>query len=94
MSNKLLLWIKWNEYYFNPFDYVSSPNSLWYSDVEKGIEDTINFLLDTINEQGIWEPNFSWGVDSDISRQVTENWKGYLTVKRAKTLLNFGRIEL
>lgn len=85
---------KWNEYYFNPFDYVSSPNSLWYSDVEKGIEDTINFLLDTINEQGIWEPNFSWGIDSDISRQVTENWKGYLTVKRAKTLLNFGRIEL
>ena len=69
------------------------PDSLWHNDVEKGIEDTIDFLLDTINEQGVWEPNFSWGVDSDISRQVTKNWKGYLAVKRAKALHNFGRIE-
>ena len=79
---------KWRDYAFHP-----SPSSLWYHDVESGIEDTINFFLDTINEEGVWEPNFSWGIDSDISRKVTENWKGYITVKRAKTLLNFGRIE-
>lgn len=85
---------KWNEYYFNPFDYVSHPGSLWYSDVEKGIEDIIDFLLDNINTEGVWNPNFSWGVDNDISKQVMENWKGYLTVKRAKILSNFGMIEL
>ena len=32
------------------------------------------------------------GVDSDVSRQVTKNWTGYITGKRAKILLNFGRI--
>lgn len=84
---------KWHEYNFNPLDFVSSPDSLWYKDVVSGIEDTINFFLDNINEQGVWDPNFSWGIDSAVSRKVTENWKGYITVKKAKILLNFGRIE-
>lgn len=81
------------EYYFTPLDYVSSPNSVWYDDVKHGIEQTFDFWLDTINEDGVWTPNFSWGIDSDVSRQVTENWKGYIAVKRAKILLNFDRIE-
>jgi hypothetical protein len=84
---------KYNEYYFNPLDFVLSPDSIWYDDVKHGIERTFDFWLDSINEQGVWNPNFSWGIDSDVSRQVTENWKGYITVKRAKILLNFGRIE-
>lgn len=84
---------KWNEYYFQPLEFVSSPESMWYDDVKSGIEDNINFWLDNINEQGVWNPNFSWGIDSDVARQVTENWKGYITVKRAKILKQFGRIE-
>ncbi len=84
---------KWRDYYFNPLDFVTSPSSLWYKYVESGIEDALDFFLDTVNDEGVWEPNFSWGTDSDVSRKVTENWKGYITVKRAKILLNFGRIE-
>lgn len=84
---------KYNSYYFTPLDYVSSPDSIWYDTVGHGIEQTIDFWLDNINEQGVWTPNFSWGVDSDVSRQVTKNWTGYITVKRAKILHNFNRIE-
>ena len=84
---------KYSSYYFTPLDYVSSPNSIWYDTVSHGIEQTINYWLDNINEQGVWTPNFSWGVDSDISRQVTKNWTGYITAKRAKILLNLDRIE-
>lgn len=84
---------KYNEYYFNPLDFVSSPDSVWYDDVKHGIEQTFDFWFDNINEQGVWNPNFSWETDSDVSKQVTENWKGYIAVKRAKILLNFDRIE-
>ncbi|MBO5274923.1 MAG: hypothetical protein J6I45_09950 [Clostridia bacterium] len=84
---------KWQEYTFAPLDFVSSPDSMWYDCVSRGIEENIEYWLDTIDEQGIWNPNFSWGIDSDVSRQVTENWKGYITVKRAKILLSFDRIE-
>ena len=85
---------KYNSYYFTPLDYVSSPNSIWYDTVSHGIEKTIDYWLDNINAQGVWTPNFSWGVDSDVSKQVTKNWTGYITVKRAKILLNFNRIEI
>lgn len=85
---------KYHEYNFTPLDFVSSPDSIWYDDIKHGIEQTFDFWFDSINEQGVWNPNFSWGIDSDVSRQVNENWKGYITVKRAKILLNFGRIEI
>ncbi len=85
---------KWKEYYFQPLDFVTSPDSMWYGEVKEGVEDNINFWLDRINEQGVWAPNFSWGVNSDVSRQVTENRKGYITVKRAKIKKTFSRIEL
>ncbi len=85
---------RYSGYYFTPLDYVSSPDSVWYDTVSHGIEPTIEFWLDNINDQGVWSPNFSWGIDSDVSRQVTKNWTGYITVKRAKILLNFGRIEV
>jgi len=84
---------KWNEYCFQPLDFVSSPDALWYDTVKDGIAENISFWLDSLNESGVWEPNFSWGVDSDVSRQVTQNWRGYITVKRARILKRFGLIE-
>ena len=84
---------KYNEYYFTPLDFVSSADSMWYDDIKHGIEQTFEFWLDNINEEGVWNPNFAWGIDSDVSRQSTVNWKGYIAVKRAKILLNFDRIE-
>lgn len=84
---------QYNNYYFTPLDYVFSPDSMWYDTVKHGIEQTIDFWLDSINNEGVWTPNFAWGVDNDISNKVTRNWTGYLTVKRAKILLNFNRIE-
>lgn len=84
---------KWHEYTFQPLDFADSPDSLWLDIVKDGIEDNVNFWLDSLNPNGVWEPNFSWGVDSDVSRQVTQNWRGYITVKRARILQNFGLIE-
>lgn len=85
---------KWHEYYFQPLDFVFSPDSMWYGTVEKGIEANIDYWLDTIGPEGVWSPNFSWGTDTEAARQATKDWKGYIAVKRAKILLNFNRIEL
>ncbi len=85
---------KYNEYYFTPLDFVSSPDSIWYDDVKHGVDQTLDFWLDSINEQGVWSPNFDWGDGSDESRKATENWTGYITTKRVKILLAFDRIDL
>ncbi len=84
---------KWTSYNFCPLDFVYTPDSPWISAVERGVEDVMDFWLDSIGEDGVWMPNFTWGVNSDVSRQVTRNWKGYITVKRMKILQAFGRVE-
>lgn len=84
---------QYNGYTFTPLDFVNSPDSLWYDTVSRGIEQTIDFWLDSINEEGVWTPNFSWGVDTEVSRAVTKQWTGHIAAKRAKILLNFDRLE-
>jgi hypothetical protein len=84
---------RYHEYVFTPLDFVTSPDSIWYDTVGHGIDATFDFWFDSLNADGVWNPNFSWGIDSDISRQVTTYWTGYVTVKRVKILKNFNRIE-
>ena len=38
-----------------------------------------------------WYECVAEGVDSDISRQVTENCKGYITVRRASIFMRYNR---
>lgn len=83
----------WHEYRFSPLDFIDNPNSVWYDCVKDGIETNFKYWADNINEQGVWNPNFSWGTDSDISRKVTENWKGYIAVKRIRIIKNFSLLK-
>jgi len=85
---------KWSEYYPQPTQFADSPNSQWYDCVKDGIDMNLKYLLDNINNDGVWTPNFSWGVDSDISREVTKNWTGYITVDRARIFKNFNMIKV
>lgn len=80
---------KWNEYYPQPLDFADSPESQWYECVAEGIEHNFEYWLNNLNENGVWTPNFSWGVDSDISKQVTDNWKGYITVRRVRIFMRY-----
>ncbi len=85
---------RWEEYVFQPLDFVRTPTSFGYEQMREGsIDGNLDYWLDHINPEGVWSPNFSWGIDSEVSRTVTEQWKGYITVKRAKILRDFGRIE-
>lgn len=84
---------QWQEYVFQPLDFVDRPTSLWYPLFADHIDDNIGYWLDTRNDVGVWEPNFTWGEDSAVARAVTMQWRGYITLKRTRILQNFGRIE-
>lgn len=85
---------KWMEYVPQPLDIIDDQDSQWYDLVRKGIDKNFKFWIVNLNDEGVWIPNFSWGIDSDISRTVTKNWTGYIAVKRVKILKNFNRILL
>lgn len=85
---------QWMNYVAQPFDMVDSPDSVWYPLIENNIDKNADYWIDTLLNDGYWQPNFSWGVDTDASKTATKNWIGYIAVKRVKILKAFGKIEL
>lgn len=77
---------RWMEYVAQPLDLVATGDSQWYKLLKPYIEENIDYWVDSLNEEGYWQPNFSWGVDSEIARQVTIYWRCYMSVKRVRIL--------
>lgn len=84
---------QWMNYVAQPFDMVDSPDSVWYPLIRNNVEKNADYWIDTLSNDGYWQPNFSWGVDTDVSKMATKNWIGYIAVKRIKILKVFDRIE-
>jgi len=80
---------QWTDYVAQPLDLVAGPQSRWHSLLEPYVQVNIDYWLATLQDEGYWQPNFSWGVDSDLSRQVTMHWRCHLAVKRARILMAF-----
>lgn len=80
---------RWLEYVAQPLDLIASPHSQWYKLLKPYIEENINYWLASLKEEGNWQPNFSWGIDSEISKQVTVYRQCYIAVKRSKILKAF-----
>lgn len=84
---------KWMEYVAQPLDLVKSPESLWNNLIQPYIDENFAFWKDTLKDKGYWEPNFSWGVDSEPAKEATEFWTCYIAVKRIKIFKAFGYTE-
>ncbi|WP_214820753.1 MULTISPECIES: hypothetical protein [unclassified Exiguobacterium] len=81
---------QWMDYVAQPLDFVNSPSSPWYPLVEPYVEQNIDYWIDSLNEDGYWQPNFSWGVENELAHRVTVIWRCVLAVKRTKKLWKFG----
>jgi len=79
---------KWQEYYPQPLDFVSGPDSMWLAAVGD-VAANLAYFEDTLNEEGVWSPNFTWGEDTEASRLAMKAWTGLIAVKRAKRLNAF-----
>ncbi|AWI11386.1 hypothetical protein CQJ30_03835 [Caldibacillus thermoamylovorans] len=83
---------RWMEYVAQPLDFITSPHSRWYKLLEPYIEENINYWLTFLKEEGYWLTNFSWGIDNEISRQVTIYWQCYMALNRVKILRAFENV--
>lgn len=84
---------KWGEYVAQPLNLVDSPKSPWYNLILPYIEENLNYWMNTLNDHGYWQPNFSWGIDSEEANRVTTYWKAYIAVNRMKILNEFGKVK-
>lgn len=83
---------EWMNYVPQPLDLVDSPNSPWFDLLKNNIHENVKFWLGNLNNEGVWPPNFSWGIDSTEANTATKQWLGYIAVKRVRILKAFGCI--
>lgn len=82
----------WKTYSAVPSMFIFNKNSDFADDFSSVINDYLNYLIKSQNNNGSWTPTWQWGWDEtnwNISKKI---WSGLLTVKNLFYLKDFGRI--
>lgn len=81
-----------NGYCAVPLQVVTSPASSFYTKYEDVISEDLERLIAEQNEQGAWEPNWSWGRYEEQWEAAKKEWAGYITLNNLRILKAFGCI--
>ncbi|GEL78017.1 hypothetical protein [Tenuibacillus multivorans] len=82
---------KWaTDYLPLPLDFISGPDDALYERMEALVEQNINFYLERITDEGIWDISWDWGMYPEEYSIARRYWQGILTVDRYKALKTFG----
>ncbi len=83
----------WNGYACRPSEFIHSPLHPMYVEYRDLVEKELDWLMDTRNDQGVW--NITWGWDGyDKAFAVSENWwKADIVLRNLRFLKAFGRVE-
>jgi hypothetical protein len=83
---------EWEQYGPKPLTFSPSPSALMYPYVKDYVKENIQYELANFNDEGYWEPNWSWGQFEDVWLKAKEEWKAILTVKMLKSLKEYNMI--
>jgi hypothetical protein len=94
-TKKLVIFdsISWDNYVPQPIHFADSPNFFLFEAVKEGIETNLDYLVTSINENGVWSPNWSWGQYEAEWEKSKIEWQGILTVRNLRILHDYDRIE-
>ena len=84
---------QWADYVPRPLNFVDSPTSPVYGVLKNEVEMELDYLINTISEEGEWFPNWAWGQYKEEWQKVKPEVAGMVTVRNLITLKLFGRIE-
>ena len=84
---------EWSNYGPSPLHFVNRPDSPRFGLDDELIEKNLNYLIDTLEEEGVIRPNWEWGQYQSEWERAEKEWTGLLTLKALITLDKFGRID-
>ncbi|MEZ4667931.1 MAG: hypothetical protein R3E39_08455 [Anaerolineae bacterium] len=85
----------WHSYGLQPLWVASTPESPFADDMREAIEQNLDFVIDSQDENGGWMPNWSWGEQwPEAWAQAEREWSGNMTLGKLQTLHAFGRIDV
>ena len=89
---------KWLEYSGYPHYYISTPNSVYYSEYQDAVQQELDYLIETRPAQAVWGITWTWFDNNEKYAKafaISENWwKSYHAIYKIRYLKSFGRLEL
>jgi len=75
---------KWNTYVPQPLQFEKF--------VISGVEENLDYLVDTIGENYVWSPNWTWHQYENVWLNQKVKWEGVITFHNLKVLKKYNRI--
>ena len=84
---------KWKKSYIcKPTQFFNTPDSIFFKNNECIVEFEIKFILDSINEEGVWDIPWYW-TDYQKEFAISENWwKANLVIINLLLMRNFNKL--
>ena len=84
---------KWSGYACRPSEFIHSPAHPLYEDFSELVKMELDWLLETRNDQGVW--NITWGWEGfEKAFAISENWwKTEIILRNLRFLRAFGQVE-
>ncbi|OCA83097.1 hypothetical protein A8F94_18360 [Bacillus sp. FJAT-27225] len=79
-----------NGYKALPLDFVDGPDNPLSERFGPLVEQNFHFYLETMDEEGVWDTSWSWGMYPEEAEAARRYWKGILAVRRYKLFQAFG----
>lgn len=85
---------EWGSYTPQPIDFVQSRDSFLFPRYQRALAENISYLLDTVSEDGVWYPTWSWGDNyPEAWERARLEWAGVIAVKHLRAISQFGGHE-
>lgn len=84
---------EWTEYVPKPLDFAKDPEGFQFGISDELIEANLDFLVDTLESQGVIRPTWEWGQYEDAWERAKQEWTGILTLEALTLLKEFGRLS-
>lgn len=81
-----------NSYKPLPLDLIPSPKHLLAEKYPRLIADNLDFYIETMNDDGVWDISWDWGEPSEAFHISKRQWQGILAVDRYQRLKRFDRL--
>lgn len=83
---------KWNSYVSRPLYFVDDLNSPVYSVLQNEVENELDYIIETLGDEGGWYPNWEWRQYDTEWIKVKPEVAGMVTVKNLFILKTYRRI--
>ena len=84
---------QWQGYGLRPLQVAPDPASSFLPGLEEAVDENLDYLIDTQQEDGSWLPAWSWGdAYPEEWAQAKPEWQGVLTLEALLWLRHYGRI--